>query len=173
MTGTRPLTIGASVIFGLLACAPFAYAQATAASGAAADTRETNLRAYSELLRSDLRAQKVAVITEVMEFTEAEDAAFWPIYREYDVELSTINDARVGLIAEYAKTYDAMTDEVADRIARAALDLEARRHALKVKYFDRVKTVLSAKQAARFLQVENQLLMIIDLQISALLPVVK
>ena len=60
-----------------------------------AETKDENLRAYVELLRSDVRAQKVAFITELMEFTEAEDKAFWPIYREYDVELSKINDERV------------------------------------------------------------------------------
>ncbi len=140
---------------------------------AAADTRDVNLRAYVELLRSDVRSQKVAILTEMMNFNEQEDAKFWPIYREYDAELSKINDDRVTLIQEYAKNYEEMTDTVADRIARGALDLEARRHALKQKYYDRLESALSPKTAARFLQVENQLLMIIDLQISAALPVVK
>jgi len=137
------------------------------------DPREQNLRAYAELLRSDVRSQKVAIITEMMDFTEAEDAAFWPVYREYDVELSALSDRRVQLIADYAKNYQSLTDESADRIARGALDFEAKRSALKAKYFDKVKAALSAKQAARFLQVENQLLLIIDLQISALLPIVE
>jgi hypothetical protein len=109
----------------------------------------------------------------MMDFTEEEDAKFWPIYREYDTELSKINDDRVTLIQEYAKNYEQMTDTVADRIALGALGLEARRNALKQKYYDRLKSALSATTAARFLQVENQLLMIIDLQISAALPVVK
>ena len=43
-----------------------------------------------------MRAQKVAIITEVMGFTEAEDAAFWPIYREYDVEMARLGDERDG-----------------------------------------------------------------------------
>jgi hypothetical protein len=137
------------------------------------DARDLNLRAYVELLRSDVRSQKVAILAEMMGFTEQEDAKFWPIYREYDVELSKINDDRVALIEDYAKNYEQMTDTVADRIARGALGLEERRNALKLQYYERLKSALSAKTAARFLQVENQLLMIIDLQISAALPVVK
>ena len=144
-----------------------------AAPAGAAGSRDVNLRAYVELLRSDVRSQKVAILTEMMGFTEEEDQTFWPIYREYDVELSKISDDRLTLIQEYAKNYEQMTDAVADRIARGALDLEARRHALRLKYYERVKSALSPKTAARFLQVENQLLMIIDLQISAALPVVK
>jgi hypothetical protein len=140
---------------------------------AAPDSKELNLRAYAELLRSDIRAQKVAILTEVMEFNEKEDAAFWPIYREYDTELQKLNDDRLGLIQEYAKNFEAMTDEVADRLAKGVLDLEGRRNALKQKYYERVKQALSSKMAARFLQVENQMLMLIDLQISASLPVVR
>jgi hypothetical protein len=151
-------------------------AVAAAAQTAAApktDPRDQNLRAYAELLRSDVRSQKVAIFTEMMDFTESEDAAFWPIYRQYDVELSALNDQRVRLVADYAKNYSSMTDAAAERIARGALDFEAKRSALKAKYFDKVKAALSAKQAARFLQIENQLLLLIDLQISASLPIVE
>ncbi len=63
------------------------------------------------MLRSDVRAEKVAIITEVMGFTEAEDAAFWPIYREYDLELAKLGDERTALIAEYAKNYANITDD--------------------------------------------------------------
>jgi hypothetical protein len=139
----------------------------------AAETADLNLRAYAELLRSDVRTQKVAIITQMMAFTEAEDALFWPIYREYDVELSKLGDERVGLIQEFAVNYEQMTDATADKLATKALDLEGRRHALKAKYYDRLKKVLSPKTAARFLQVEHQLLLLIDLQISSSLPVVK
>jgi hypothetical protein len=137
------------------------------------DTRELNLRAYTELLRSDIRAQKVAVITEVMQFTEAEDTKFWPIYREYERELAAINDNRLALIDEYAAAYEKMTDAAADRLAQGALDLEARRHALKAKYYERFKSALAPRTAARFLQVENQILLLLDLQIAASLPVVR
>ena len=138
-----------------------------------AESRDLNLSAYMELLRSDIRVQKVAIITQVMEFTAAEDAAFWPIYREYEVELARINDDRLSAIQEYANNYDKMTDAVADKLALKALELETRRTALKSKYYERFKAKLSPKTAARFLQVEHQLLTILDLQISASLPVLK
>jgi hypothetical protein len=137
------------------------------------DTREANLRAYVELLRSDLRSQRIAIITELMQFTEAEDAKFWPVYREYEAELAKVNDERIALIKEYAANYEKLTDEVADRLARGALDVEGRRNGLKARYYDRVKSALSPKAAARFLQVENQMLLILDLQIAASLPIVQ
>ncbi len=109
----------------------------------------------------------------MMAFTEAEDKAFWPIYRDYDRELTAIHDDRVKLIFDYAAHYGSMTDADADRLAHGALGLEDRRQALKAKLCDNVKAALSAKQAARVLQIENQLLMLIDLQIAAALPIIE
>ncbi len=144
-----------------------------AAPPAAADTRSLNLTAYAELLRSDVRAEKVAIITEVMGFTEAEDKAFWPIHREYETELATLGDERVALIAEYAKNYETLTDAVAQSLATRALDLEAKRQAVKAKYYEKFAQAMSPRTALRFLQVEQQLQLLIDLQISAALPIVK
>jgi hypothetical protein len=137
------------------------------------ETRELNLRAYAELLRSDVRTQKVAIITEVVGFTEAEDKAFWPIYREYDAEMSNLGDQRVSLISEYSKHYSDLTDEVADKLARGALDLQARRQAVSAKYYDRIAKALPPRTALRAWQVEHQLQLLIDLQIAAALPIAR
>jgi len=137
------------------------------------DTRSLNLSAYAELLRSDVRAEKVAILTELMELSESEDKVFWPLYREYDSEMAKLGDERVALIGEYASNYGKLTDAIADSIAKKALDLESRRQATKAKYFERIKAALSPKTALRFLQIEHQLNLIIDLQISAALPIVQ
>jgi hypothetical protein len=132
-----------------------------------------NLSAYAELLRSDVQAQKIAILTEVMDFTEAEGKSFWPIYRDYNGEMAKLGDERVALIEEYARNYSQMTDPVAQQIATRAMDLQKRRNAALEQCFTKVGTALSPKTALKFLQVEHQLLLIIDLQISASLPVVK
>ena len=106
-----------------------------------------------------------------MGFTDAEDAAFWPIYREYDLEMAKLGDERVALIAEYAKNYANVTDELADRLASRALELESRRQELKGQVYQKVKKALSPLTAARILQVEHQLLLLIDLQIASALPI--
>jgi len=130
-----------------------------------------NLSAYAELLRSDVRTLKVAIITEVMGFTEAEDRAFWPVYREYDLDMSRLTDERMRLIRDYAAEYGTLTDPGAASLASRALDLETRRNALTASCYERVKTALSPRTALRFLQVEHQLQLLIDLQIAAALPV--
>jgi hypothetical protein len=129
--------------------------------------------AYIELLRSDIRAKKVAIITEVMQFTDAQARAFWPVYREYDLELSKIGDTRVELIEDYARNYETMTDEKAKELIQEALKLEGRRTKLKRKYFRKFDKALPSKTVAKFLQLENQIDLLIDLQIASELPLIK
>src|SRR3954447_3662309 len=141
----------------VLAAAVHAAAAQTATSATSATPQQQeqqaktlNLSAYAERLRSDVRAQKIAILTEVMGFTEAEDTAFWPIYREYDAEMAKLGDERVALISEYAANYSTLTDPIAEKLAATALDLEARRRAVLAKYFERVKTAVSPRTALRF-----------------------
>jgi hypothetical protein len=156
------------------ACALLVLPAGAAGQAAApTDAANLNLTAYAELLRADVRSQKMAILVEVMGFSDVEDKAFWPLYREYDAEMTKLGDERIALIADYAAHYDSLTDAVAQRLAGKALDLEARRQAVKAKSYQRINAALSPRTALRFLQVEHQLQLIVDLQISASLPVAK
>jgi hypothetical protein len=162
-----------AAVAALLVSGGVAQAQTPAPPAPDREGQTLNLTAYAELLRSDVRAQKVAIITEVMGFTEKEDAAFWPIYREYDADMARLGDERVAMIAQYARNFETLTDDVAAELAKKAMDLDARRSAALGKCFERVKAATSARTALRFLQVEHQLQLLIDLQIAASLPVAK
>ena len=131
------------------------------------------VEAYIELLKSDLRTQKVAIITEAMRFTEDGAAAFWPIHREYEHELSKIIADRIELIKDYAQNYDNLTNEKAKELARTVFALEKRRTKLKKKYFKKFEKALSAVVAAKFIQVEKQINLLIDVQIASELPLIK
>ena len=137
------------------------------------DAREQNFREYVTLLRADIKAQRKDIINTMMQFSDTEAAKFWPIFKEYDAELTKIGDSRVQLIVDYARNYENLTDEQADALMSKAFDLEAQRVVLKKKYFDKMKTALSAPLAAKFFLVENQIQHIVDLQVSAALPIVQ
>ena len=61
----------------------------------------------------------------------------------------------------------------ADELIQKALDYQKQRSELLAKYYERMKQSVGAITAARFLQVEHQLLLIIDLQIASSLPIVR
>jgi hypothetical protein len=140
------------------------------AQTAAVSDEEKNLQAYVGLLRSDVRKAKSQVISEVMQFDAAQAAKFWPIYTEFEKEFTRIGDSIQALVKDYVLNFDRMTPEVADRLATKLLDIDQQRLDLKKKYYARVKGALDAVTATRFLQVENQLEKLIDLQLAAQLP---
>jgi hypothetical protein len=155
-----------------LSLVPNAFAQAPGAAPPATEAQKANIDAYVALLRADVAAQKTAIMGQLMDLNDDQGAKFWPIYREYDFELQKLNDKKLAGIQFYAKNYDTMTDEKADELAELALELENQRNELKKAYFDKVRVQLGGILAARFLQIENQLLMVVDLQIASSLPIV-
>jgi hypothetical protein len=146
-------------------------AQAPATKSASAPDAEQNINEYIDLMRKDVRSQKSAIMDTVMQLDLDQAAKFWPIYRDYDAELKKLNDLRVANIKEYAKSYNDLTDAKADELMRNAISYQQQRMELLIKYYDRVKESLGGVTAARFLQVEHQLLLIIDLQIDSSLPI--
>jgi hypothetical protein len=143
-----------------------------AAATPEADAQKKNLQAYVDLLRRDVRQQKAEIMGAVMVLSADDAAKFWPIYSEYDAELTRLNDQRVDDIKDYARTYNQMTDEKADELVQKSFAYQKQRAELFAKTYDRVKQAVGAVTAARFAQVEHQLLLIIDLQIASSLPVV-
>ena len=61
-------------------------------------TQEANLKAYINLLRQDLKKDKVTILTELMDLDPQEAAKFWPIYNEYDVALTKLADERLAFL---------------------------------------------------------------------------
>src|SRR4030095_5425606 len=132
---------------------------------------EVNLDTYVSLLRQDGKTQKVAIISQMMNFSPEDASKFWPIYSEYSKELQQIGDEKVAGIKQFAAAWPNMSDAQIDEIAGKALDLEARTTALKKKYYGRFKEAVSTKAAGKFLQIENQLLGLLNLQVAASLPI--
>ena len=140
---------------------------------AMAEEELTSTDQLLELMRIDLKKERVLVVGDAMEFTGEEAATFWPIYKEYEAEFTKQGDARLALLKEYAESFDTMTDDKATDLASRALDLETERTALKRRYLEKIATAMSPSIAARFLQVENQIGALLDLQIAAQVPLVE
>ena len=174
----RSLTAATCVLLAALALLAQTPAKSTPkpAGQSKAETvsnEETNIRAYVELLRTDLRKQKSEIVALVMSFDADQAAKFWPIYKEFEKEYATLGDQIGSVVKDYAEHFATLTDDKADRLANQVLNIDQERNALKKRYYDRVKEGLGAVTAIRFLHVENQLERLVDLQIASQLPVVE
>src|SRR5262245_46821171 len=84
----------------------------TAVAAVPARAQDDNEK-YLELFRNDLKTQKTAIMTENLHLSDADGAKFWPLYREYDAKLTTLQDERLSLLKDYATAYDKMGPETA------------------------------------------------------------
>ncbi len=128
---------------------------------------------YVELLKSDIKTQKIAVITEAMALEEGQSEPFWKIYRDYDYELSAIVDQRIALIKDYAASFSGMTDEKAAELAKNSFKIESERADLRQKYYKQFAKDLSPLVGARWLMIERTINTLMDLQIAAEMPLIQ
>ena len=147
-------------------CSAAAFAQTTADSSSAQTDQDI------ALLRKDVSAAKMDVITHTMQFTEKEAAAFWPVYEKYAAAQKLIGDQKVALIKDYAQNYDTITDANATTMSEKAFAIEAESVQLRKTWFPKFVAVLGAKRAAKFMQVDNRLSLLANLQIASAVPII-
>ena len=126
-----------------------------------------------ELLRHDIKAEKVAIMTESLPMTEKQAEAFWPLYRAYDVELSKLGDRRFAVIKQIVDTHKNMDDKTAQKLVKESFSIAQDRNKLLKSTYDKVAKVLGPVFAVRFVQIENQLVTLIEAEMIDLVPLVK
>jgi hypothetical protein len=132
--------------------------------------KEEQMKAYIDMMRKDVRAQRQSVVDQAMGLEAADKAKFWTVYDKYQGEMKVLWDQRLANIKKYSDNFDKMTDATADEIALKSVDIDSQRAAIRKKYYGQMKGVLGARVAARFLQTEVMLDDLLELQIGAEIP---
>jgi len=125
-----------------------------------------------KLFKEDVQAVKDDIINHTMMFTDAENATFWPVYREYAKDQRAVADKRLALITDYAQSLDKMDDAKAAQLTDRLLQIEDETQALRRQYLPKFQKALGAKRAAKFYQVDNRLTLIVDVQLASEVPLI-
>jgi hypothetical protein len=153
-------TLLLAVAFALLSLSPLCHAQ----------TQETSLASSIEVVRADTQADRVTIITQAMNFTDKEAEAFWPIYRKYEYERSTLDDRRVAVIKDYTAKYPNLSDADAKGMAEKMIDCDSQLAELKKKYYKKFNAALPALTVTTFFQVEHRVDLLMDMRVESSLP---
>lgn len=144
------------------------------ASAGAAVAQDAQTKALIEKYRADFNAAKKETINEVMELNDAEAQKFWPIYQEYESKLNAFSDKRLKFandftIAQSATTFD--PDQAKD-LTKRWLNMQHERINLWETYAGKISRAVSPVRAAQFLQIENQIATMLDLNVQSNVPLV-
>jgi hypothetical protein len=107
-----------------------------------------------------------------MNLTADEATKFWPIFDQYRKEAIKPNDERWALIKEYAANYNTMTDTQAQGYIQRATDVDQQLLALRLRYVPIFEKVISAKKVALWYQIDRHIDLMINLQLSSVIPMV-
>ena len=126
-----------------------------------------------EMLRSYLRAQRKQITAQYMPLTADEATKFWPIFDQYRQEAIKPNDERWALIKDYAANYNTMSDAQAQDYIKRSTSIDQQLLALRMKYVPLFEKVISAKKTALWCQIDRRIDLLINLQLSNQIPMVK
>jgi Spy/CpxP family protein refolding chaperone len=164
------------IVYVLLVCnlSIFALSQTPASpSVSAAGTPSNNISDKDiEMLRADLRAQRKQIMAQNMTLTADEATKFWPIYEQYRLAAIKANDERWAVIKDYAANYNTMTDAQAQDYLKRANAVDEQLLALRMRYVPEFEKVISAKKTALCYQIDRRIDLLINLQLSSVIPMV-
>jgi Spy/CpxP family protein refolding chaperone len=162
------------ILIALLAYNVAMFAQAAQpAAQTAPSAQPNNVRDQDiEMLRANLRQQRKEIMAQNMVLTPDEATRFWPVFDQYRKEAIKPNDLRWQVIKEYADNYDTMTDAQAQDYMKRANDVDVQLLALRIRYVPIFEKVISAKKTALWYQIDRRIDLLINLQLSAAIPMV-
>jgi hypothetical protein len=125
-----------------------------------------------QILREKVKADKKLLVATNMELTESEAKGFWPVYENYQKDLTAINQRIGRLIESYAADYrtNTLTDEKAKKLVEELVAIEQAEAGLKASYVPKLSKVLSQKKVARYLQIENKIRAAVKYELAAGVP---
>jgi len=128
-----------------------------------------------QILRDKVKADKKLLVSANMELTESEAKGFWPVYEEYQKDLTAINQRIGKLIESYAADYrsNTLTDEKAKKLIDELVAIGKAEAELQAASVPKLSKVMPAKKVARYLQIENKIRAALKYELAANIPVVQ
>ena len=147
----------AAALIGLLAAAPVVAQTATDELEAA---------------RGQIQADRKAIVSKLMDMTEGESTAFWPVYNEYRESIRMVDDKMVAVLKDYSNQESTLTDAQTQKMLDQWVALKGDRVGVQKTYVKKFGKVLSAKKMIRYYQIENKMDAIIQYDLAANIPLV-
>lgn len=103
-----------------------------------------------------IKAQKVAFITEKLSLTSQEAQVFWPIYNEFEKKRDEIQNKKRSAMRKCKQNAETLTDAEYEQIAQQFISSQLEMGKLTEEYHAKFKKVLPIKKVVKLYQVEHE-----------------
>ena len=134
---------------------------------------QTTVRDDTELLISQIQTDKRAVVLTAMQMTDDQVRAFTPIYDKYQADLKKQFENAVEMLNKFAANADSMTDDAAKDILKDWFKLRDQRNATMEKYAKEMGRALPPTKVLQWVQIENKLNALLDVQAASVIPIAR
>ena len=128
---------------------------------------------YLEVSREVLKVEKKAMIAEVMQLSETESPAFWPIYNEYEQKKYDVNTMLFKVIQDYSDNFGNMSAEKATELVKRHLEVDMKLLKLEKSYAKKFAKVISPQKTLRYIQAENKIKAMIAAEMALEIPLLE
>ena len=126
-----------------------------------------------EAARAQIHADRKAIVAQLMNMTDTESAAFWPIYNLYREDVRKVDDRVIAVMKDYGAQADSITDVQSQKLLDQWMALRTERAGLQKTYVKKFGKALPAKKLVRYYQIENKMDAIIQYDLATNIPLVK
>jgi hypothetical protein len=136
-----------------------------------ADTSVLEDQLFAEA-RALLQQGRREIIADELRPSDAEAAAFWPVYEAYHGEIMAVRDRYADTIATYLRRYRSgdVSEEYADDLLDEGLQFKSELLKIQKRYVRKFKRALPIRKVVRFYQLENKMDAEIDAQLAIAIP---
>ena len=126
-----------------------------------------------EMIKKDINAERRAIIAEAIKIPIGQETEFWNLYNQMEKELESLTDKRANNIKKFADNAADLSDDVANDLVMTFIDIRVNRTKIYKSYYKKITKVMSKVESARFIQVMDQIQLLIDVQIAAEVPLIE
>jgi Spy/CpxP family protein refolding chaperone len=120
--------------------------------------------------RNDLMARRADVIAKGLTLTSDQAAKFWPLFDAYQKEQDVIVNEQLEQVKAYADHFQSLSDEDALNYLNSLLTRDQKMLDLRRKWLAKFQKVVSAKTAARAIQIDRRLSIVTEIRMSQQVP---
>jgi Spy/CpxP family protein refolding chaperone len=158
-------TLIATLATGCLALGVAGYSPSVVAQENAADD--------IELLISQIQTDKRAIVLRTLELSDEQLAKFIPIYDAYQAEMKGQFERGAALLDKFGASFGSMDDATARKLMNDWFKLRDGRNEIMRRYSKKMEKVLPATEVLQWVQVENKLNTLLDVQAAASVPLAR
>jgi Spy/CpxP family protein refolding chaperone len=109
----------------------------------------------------------------VLDLSEEQAAAFWPLYEEYRAARGALMQERIDVIKMFVSGYETMDAKYARGLLDATFEIDQKILNVKREYAPRFDEVLTPAQVVRLYQTENKLEVLMMAEVTKDVPLAR